>query len=95
MVQRRPKIFSLSSTEFKKRMEFLLNNPYTLFFQNHTRFLTLVVEFSIVIPRITYLEKNKLKYASIQSLTTFHNPKMQLSKLLNHYICSNIFYNYC
>ncbi|XP_014225284.1 uncharacterized protein LOC106651351 [Trichogramma pretiosum] len=66
-------IFYVSSVEFKRRMEFLSQNPYTLHLMKHPKFLTLVRDFHTILPRIKFLQEKNFKYASINSLTTFHN----------------------
>ncbi|XP_014219654.1 uncharacterized protein LOC106647666 [Copidosoma floridanum] len=78
MIQSAPEVFNLSSTEFMGRMETLMKNPFTLVYKKHPRFLLLVRDYQISLPRIKYLQEQNIKYASIHSLTTFHNYLDQL-----------------
>ncbi|XP_001601474.2 uncharacterized protein LOC100117152 [Nasonia vitripennis] len=73
MIQSCYQIFHLSSAEFKRRVEHILSNPFTLVYQTHPRFLVLVRDYHIILPRIRYLQEKNLKFATIYTLTTFHN----------------------
>lgn len=73
MIKTTPEIFQLTSSEFKRRVDYLIENPFTLVFRKHTQFLSLVRKFHIILPRVRYLQENNYKFATIYSLTTFHN----------------------
>lgn len=78
MVQKCPSIFVLKPDEFLRRVEYVLKNQFTLIYHRHPKFLTLVKLYYVILPRVRYLEEKKLKYATIYSLTTFHNYLEQL-----------------
>ena len=67
-------IFHLCSAEFKRRVNNLLNNPFTVVYKKHPRFLSLIKDYYIILPRIRYLQEKNLKFTTIHSLTTYHNP---------------------
>lgn len=73
MIQSAPEIFHLDTNDFNNRIESLKSNPFTLVYQKHPRFLILVRDFNISLPRIKYLQEKNLKHATIHTLTTFHN----------------------
>lgn len=73
MIESCYQIFHLSSGEFKRRVEHILSNPFTLVYQTHPRFLMLVRDYHIILPRIRYLQEKNLKFATIHTLTTFQN----------------------
>lgn len=73
MIETTPQVFKLTSNEIKRRIENLLDNPFTLVFKKHRQFLLLVINFHIILPRLRFLEENNYKFATIYSLTTFHS----------------------
>lgn len=85
MIKHCREIFNLNPSEFHRRIVKVLSNPLTAVFHKHPKFLTLVKHYYIILPRLRYLEYKKFKYATVHSLTTFHN-YLELLVLFN--ICT-------
>lgn len=73
MMQSIPEIFHLSTSEIKKRIAALMEIPMIYVLRKHSRFLLLVSDYHIVVPRIRYLEKENMNVATIHTLTTYKN----------------------
>ncbi|KAJ8684107.1 hypothetical protein QAD02_019899 [Eretmocerus hayati] len=62
-------IFKMDAKELVRRVEYLLHNPYTLVFQKHRNFMSLVKCLPLIIPKLNYLQARNHKFTTIHTLT--------------------------
>jgi hypothetical protein len=68
-VQAYPVIFQHNPKELERKIKTIINNPLTLVYKKHPRFLSLITHYFSVVPRLQYLEENNIKFFTISGLT--------------------------